>query len=140
MSATHVAVVLQSAAVLLRYPDAEVIAALATVRDAAAGLSAAAAAQPLLAMARHLAETPLPQLQSEYVDTFDLRRKCCLYLTYFSHGDTRKRGMALLRFSHAYRAAGAEFLGGELPDHLGVVCEFAATVDPAVGMRLLMES
>ena len=28
------------------------------------------------------------------------------YLTYFAHGDTRKRGMALLRFKQTYRAAG----------------------------------
>ena len=43
-----------------------------------------------------------------YVETFDHRRRCCLYLTYFAHGDTRKRGMALLRFKQTYRAAGLE--------------------------------
>ena len=45
--------------------------------------------------------------------------------------------MALLRFSHAYRSAGAEFTGAELPDHLAVVCEFAATTDLQLGLRLL---
>jgi nitrate reductase delta subunit len=47
--------------------------------------------------------------------------------------------MALLRFKHAYHAAGAELGKHELPDHLAVVLEFAATVDPAAGRRLLVE-
>lgn len=75
-------------------------------------------------------------LAQAYVDTFDLRRKCCLYLTYYSFGDTRKRGMALLQFSAAYRAAGFEVADGELPDHLAVVCEFAAAT-PERGQALL---
>jgi nitrate reductase delta subunit len=89
---------------------------------------------------RYLSGTPLDDAQSAYVDTFDLRRRCCLYLTYYSHGDTRKRGMALLRFSAAYRSAGADFVGGELPDHLAVVCEFAATTDLQLGLRLIAEN
>ena len=73
-----------------------------------------------------------------YVDTFDLRRRCCLYLTYYAFGDTRKRGMAILRFTHAYRSAGFEPVGEELPDHLAVACELAARDLPA-GQRLLGE-
>ena len=139
LAPAEVAIVLQCAALLLGYPDEELLAALPMLTDAVAAVEPRAGA-PLIEMAQHLTSTRLDTLQTNYVDTFDLRRRCCLYLTYFSHGDTRKRGMALLRFSHAYRAAGAEFLGGELPDHLAVVCEFAATVDPAAGLRLLMES
>ena len=45
---------------------------------------------------------PLPELQADYVETFDTRRRCNLFLTYFAHGDTRKRGMALLRFKQTY--------------------------------------
>jgi nitrate reductase delta subunit len=47
--------------------------------------------------------------------------------------------MALLRFKHAYRAAGLELGDSELPDHLAVVLEFAATGDPVVGQRLMTE-
>ncbi|GLB64437.1 hypothetical protein NCCP2495_23160 [Dietzia sp. NCCP-2495] len=36
--------------------------------------------------------TPLTELQAEHVETFDLRRRCCPYLTYYRFGDTRKRG------------------------------------------------
>ncbi len=75
------------------------------------------------------------ELQQAYVDTFDLRRRCCPYLTYYSCGDTRKRGMALLRFTAAYRAAGFELAGGELPDHVAVLCEFTAAA-PEPGLAL----
>ena len=47
-----------------------------------------------------------PSSQADYVETFDLRRRCCLYLTYYTYGDTRKRGMALLQFKHLYRGPG----------------------------------
>ena len=67
----------------------------------------------------HLRATEPGQLSRDYVETFDLRRRCCLYLTYYAHGDTRKRGMALLQFTHAYRTAGVTLVDGELPDHLG---------------------
>ena len=41
-----------------------------------------------------------------YVDTFDLHRRRTLHLTYYRHGDTRERGMALTALVDAYRAAG----------------------------------
>ena len=69
--------------------------------------------------------------RGDYVETFDLRRRCCPYLTYYAFGDTRKRGMALLRFTHAYRANGFALASEELPDHLAVVCEFAAALPRA---------
>ncbi len=50
------------------------------------------------------------------METFDLRRRCALYLTYYRYGDTRKRGMAMLAFKAAYRAAGLEPTDSELPD------------------------
>jgi nitrate reductase delta subunit len=69
------------------------------------------------------------------VETFDLRRRCALYLTYYRHGDTRRRGMALLAFKTAYRAAGLAPSADDLPDYLPVVLDFAA-VAPA-GAELL---
>ena len=130
---------LQCASLLLRYPDDELLGQLPLLQVAGRSLPAAAA-EPLDRLCAHLQSQPLPVLQEAYVDTFDLRRRCCLYLTYYSYGDTRKRGMALLRFSQAYSASGAVFEGGELPDHLGVVCEFAATADLELGLRLLAEN
>jgi nitrate reductase delta subunit len=86
-----------------------------------------------------MAATPPSTLAAEYVETFDLRRRCCPYLTYYTYGDTRKRGYALLRFAHAYRAAGLEPTGEELPDHIAVVLEFSAAGHLRQAGRLLRE-
>ena len=77
--------------------------------------------------------------QRRYVETFDHTRKCSLFLTYFMHGDTRKRGVALVQFKQAYRRAGLEVNDVELPDHLAVVLECGATGDVDVAWKLLVD-
>jgi nitrate reductase delta subunit len=126
------------AALLLDYPGAQTLALLGRVRAELAGLPPVVA-EPLLALLTHLETADRTALAADYVQTFDLRRRNCLHLTYYAYGDTRKRGMALLRFKHAYRTAGVELGDEELPDHLPVLLEFAACVDPDTGMRLLVE-
>ena len=128
----------QAASLLLDYPDEGLLDRRPLLRRAVAGLPAATGG-PLGRFLDHLDATPLPELAADYVATFDHRKRCCLYLTYYVHGDTRKRGMALLRFKGVYTAAGLVLDDGELPDHLGVVLEFAATGDPGEGRRLLGE-
>ncbi|HEX4103543.1 MAG TPA: nitrate reductase molybdenum cofactor assembly chaperone [Pseudonocardiaceae bacterium] len=126
------------AALLLDYPTQQTLNILDELH-AAAGSLPAPAGPALVSFTAHVRRTPSMELAAYYVETFDLRRRNCLHLSYYAFGDTRKRGMALLRFKHAYRAAGVELGEHELPDHLTVVLEFAATVDPVVGRRLLME-
>ena len=126
------------AGILLDYPGAETLAMLADLRAESAALPAPAG-PALVSFLDHAATTPATELAKDYVETFDLKRRHCLHLSYFAYGDTRKRGMALLRFKHAYREAGATLDDHELPDHLPVLLEFASTVDPAVGRRLLVE-
>ena len=128
----------QSAALLLNYPDEELLDQADFLRSASDQLPAETA-QPIRAFLAHLEATPLPQLQTDYVDTFDSRRRCNLFLTYFAHGDTRKRGMALLRFKQTYLASGVALDDSELPDHLCVVLEYAATVDQELGRDLLLD-
>jgi nitrate reductase molybdenum cofactor assembly chaperone NarJ/NarW len=128
----------QSASLLLGYPDEELVARVGLLRDAAS-LLPTAVSDPLLAFLRHLEVTALPELAADFVATFDHRRRCCLYLTYFEHGDTRNRGVALLRFKTAYRQSGMVLSDGELPDHLGVVLEFGATADVTTARALLLE-
>jgi nitrate reductase molybdenum cofactor assembly chaperone NarJ/NarW len=127
---------LRVAARLLGYPDEALRADLPVLRAAAE--QTGRSSSHLVAFCERLALTSQAEAEAAYVDTFDLRRRCCLYLTYYSYGDTRKRGMALLRFTHAYKTTGYEILDGELPDHLAVVCEFAAA-EPVSGGRLLAE-
>lgn len=121
-------------AALLDYPTAELVTALDEVEALVPGN---AALGPLIS---HLRGGELRAVQEEYVQTFDHTRKCALYLTYFSYGDTRRRGVALVKFKQAYRKAGVEWdeAADELPDHLCAVLQFGATID-ADGARKLLE-
>ncbi len=126
------------AALLLDYPDEKLVDRLPALHKAATTLGDPFR-QQLEILLQHLNTTALPELAADYVSTFDLRRRCCLYLTYYAYGDTRKRGIALLSFKQAYRTAGVELTADELPDHLCVLLEFAATADLQSGRRLLLE-
>lgn len=79
---------------------------------------------------------PLAELQREYVESFDFSKRNSLHLTYHEHGDSRKRGLALLRLKQSYGAAGLEVTDRELPDYLPLLCEFAA-LSPEAGAELL---
>ncbi|MEU5883774.1 nitrate reductase molybdenum cofactor assembly chaperone [Spirillospora sp. NPDC047279] len=117
----------QAASLLLCYPDRGLYERCPMLRDAvAAGAMPAPAARRLAAFLDHLDATPLDRLGEHYVETFDLRRKCCLYLTYYRDGDTRRRGASLAALKERYRAAGVELDSRELPDFLPIVLEFAA--------------
>ena len=122
------------ASVLLQYPTAALFAGLDHLDVAAATWprSGRAAVGRFLTWLR---TTPPGEVAHHYVDTFDLRRDCTLYLTWYRYGDTRARGMALLAFQAAYRQAGFAPVGDELPDYLPVVLEFAALAPR--GERLL---
>jgi nitrate reductase molybdenum cofactor assembly chaperone NarJ/NarW len=132
----------QAASLLLDYPDEALLGRLDTIR-AAADLLPRDIGDSLRTVVAHVASTPLSELQADYVQTFDTRRRCNLFLTYFAHGDTRKRGLALLRFKQTYLRSGylldAHGEHGELPDHLCVVLEFAATVDQHLGRALMLD-
>ncbi len=132
------ALVWQCASLLLDYPDEQLVAKVPMLRAAARRIPAdlATLVEEFLG---HLEATPLRELQEDYVETFDNRRRCNLFLTYFAHGDTRKRGMALLRFKQTYLQSGFELSDSELPDHLCVVLEYAATIDQASGRQLMLD-
>ncbi|MEV4492542.1 nitrate reductase molybdenum cofactor assembly chaperone [Micromonospora coxensis] len=131
------AVAARAASLLLRYPDEEVLAALPTVRAALDDLPAEVAA-PLREVVTHRGTTAPVDLRSAYVQLFDFRRRCCLHLTYYTCGDTRRRGEALVGFSAAYKQAGLEVVDGELPDFLPAVLDLAAVTD--AGWRLLRDN
>ncbi|MEP7160358.1 MAG: nitrate reductase molybdenum cofactor assembly chaperone [Dermatophilaceae bacterium] len=127
----------QCASVLLAYPDETLLGHLPAVRQVCATLPARLRA-PLETVAATVGSEPVEELRQRYVETFDSTRRCAPYLTYFSCGDTRKRGVALVQLKQTYRRAGAVPPEDELPDHLSVVLEFGACVDPDQGLRLLL--
>lgn len=138
LSARQRAVVHRVAGLVLDYPDEALIARLPDLRTAVATLPDPARSA-LGGVLDHLGGTPLSRLAADYVETFDLRRRACLYLTYYGYGDTRQRGVALLSFKRAYRKAGLLLSDEELPDHLCVLLEFTATEDAEAGTTLLLE-
>lgn len=126
----------QAASLCLAYPDVELISRIPVIRAALDEHRI----RTLDTFLTHLQDTPLPDLERHYVDVFDLARRHALYLSYWTDGDTRRRGEVLTRFKAAYRASG--FLVntvGELPDYLPMVLEFAAVADPEAGDALLRE-
>ncbi|MDN4162047.1 nitrate reductase molybdenum cofactor assembly chaperone [Nocardioides abyssi] len=128
----------QVASILLDYPDEELVERLPVFQEATRHLPPAVAA-PLRTCVEQLDGVGLTDLEADYVETFDNRRRHNLFLTYFAHGDTRKRGMALLRFKQTYVASGFDLTDAELPDHLCVVLEYAATIDAERGRQLMLD-
>ncbi len=140
MNSAHAqAVVLQAASVCLQYPDDTVLSTLPLVRRAVNQLPAGTPAKRLTAFLDAAAATPPTRMTQHYVEIFDTRRRCCLYLTWWTDGETRRRGSALAALKARYRAAGVELDTSELPDFLPAVLEFAATADLAAGLQLLQE-
>ncbi|MFV0462090.1 MAG: nitrate reductase molybdenum cofactor assembly chaperone [Nostocoides sp.] len=137
MSPQALAATWQVTSLLLDYPDGSLPAR----RDMLQAVIETLPAEParLLQVAlSQLAGTETAQLQRAYVETFDITRRCALHLTYATHGDTRRRGVALVEFTQAYRQAGVELAGTtELPDHLCVVLEFGAAHNADIAWRLL---
>ncbi|MBW3085034.1 hypothetical protein KEM60_01226 [Austwickia sp. TVS 96-490-7B] len=134
------AAVWQCASLLLGYPDETLMAQLSTIMQVTQQLPAAVGG-PLGRLAADLSAADPQQVRRDYVSTFDYTRRCAPYVTYFSCGDTRKRGVALVKFKQAYRQAGVELsdADAELPDHLSVVLEFGASVDLTAGLGLVLE-
>ena len=132
----HLRAAWQAVSLLLDYPSEESVGRHPLIRRVIAPLPDAVR-MPLTSFLDHVASQPLQAVQREYVETFDHTRKCCLYLTYFTFGDTRRRGVALVQFKQAFQKSGVELSADELPDHLGVVLEFGATADREAAWKLL---
>jgi nitrate reductase delta subunit len=113
------------ASVLLQYPTTSLFDGLDELDEFAADVSPKPARQAFERFLVWLRATPPTEVAQHYVETFDLRRRCALYLTYFRYGDTRKRGMAMIVFKTAYRDAGFAPAEDELPDYLPMVLDFA---------------
>jgi nitrate reductase delta subunit len=127
----------QAAALLLGYPDRDWPGRRAQVAEAIGHLPGRAP-ELLLGFCRWAAGVPVLDLAARYVTTFDRSRRRTLHLTHYTDGDTRRRGASLAALKARYRQHGWEPDGGELPDHLPALLEFAARC-PAPGTALLHE-
>lgn len=138
MTAHDDAVARLAASWLLWYPDEQLAQRLPDLQRVVAELPDRTG-QPLSEFLDWFTGQDPLDIARQYVATFDMRRKACPYLTYWTHGDTRNRGMAILHFKQAYLAAGFDAGDAELADHLAVVLEFAAIGDRLTGDALLVE-
>lgn len=138
MKRSHATTVFSCTSVLLSYPEEESFRAdVSAVAAALRRLPTGPALSGLERCCRWLAEmTPL-QAAATYVDAFDLKRRRSLHLTYYRHGDTRERGLALAALAGAYKEAGFTLVPGELPDFLPALLELAAAYPE--GQALLAE-
>ena len=133
-------VVHQVASWCLGYPDEDLVGRLPLLGAAVDELAPGRARDGLRPFLDHAATTPLATLQTDYVRIFDLSRRQALYLSYWTDGDTRRRGEVLAAFKARYRASGFVVdTRGELPDHLPLALEYAALADPHDGPALLQE-
>ncbi|MFN8125335.1 MAG: nitrate reductase molybdenum cofactor assembly chaperone [Candidatus Nanopelagicales bacterium] len=123
---------------LLTYPDDALLTRLDDIAEVV-GVLPPETGEPLRAFLAHVADTPVMVLQQHFVQVFDMRRRACPYLSYWTDGETRNRGRGILKFREAYVAAGFTPSNDELPDHLAVVLEFAAVGDRLTGDALLAE-
>ena len=83
--------------VLLDYPGDDFETKLNAVEEALADLPEPASSA-LASFVSYARAAGLRAMQTTYVETFDQRRRCALGLTYYTHGDTRGRGQAILAF------------------------------------------
>lgn len=118
--------------VLLDYPAEESAPALDAAEESVVGLPPAVQ-QDVVDFVDWARRSGARAVAEHYVDTFDQRRRCALYLSYYAVGDTRQRGAAILGFKAVVRALGFEQVRDELADYLPLVLELSAmTGDPLV--------
>lgn len=128
-------------AALLHYPDARLREELGLLRDAlhaelALDRERLAEVDALIdALGR---AAPL-DAEADYVHIFDRGRATSLHLFEHVHGDSRERGPAMIDLAQTYERAGLLLSGGELPDFLPIVLEFASTQPPREAQALLGE-
>ena len=132
---------LRALARLLAYPDAELRAQMPALIDALQAEQALPAARvtELQALVQQVCAMDPYEAEARYVDTFDRGRQTSLHLFEHIHGDSRERGPALIDLTQTYERAGLFLDANELPDHLGVVLEFASTQPSTVAREFLAE-
>jgi nitrate reductase delta subunit len=132
------AVIYQAGSIALSYPH-ETLLSRANLVRAALAEAAPSALPPFSPLLDWWGHAPAADVQRTYVDLFDLTRKHTLYLTYWTDGDTRRRGQALAEVKQRYRRFGLEPTERtELPDYLPLILEFARH-RPDAGRALLQD-
>ncbi len=136
----HTPYSLRALARMLTYPDAamrELVPDLQQVLVSEAAVSPARL-RGLSMLLGSLVDQDVMEVEQAYVELFDRGRATSLHLFEHVHGDSRDRGPAMIDLVKTYEQGGLLLdpakIGGELPDYLPVVLEFASTL-PAQQMQ-----
>jgi nitrate reductase molybdenum cofactor assembly chaperone NarJ/NarW len=127
-------------ALLLDYPDEQLLAGHDEIAAALAGLDPSPRRAALAQFVTWLYESERFTIEQEYVASFDFSKRTTLHLSFYTYGDRRQRGMAMLALKERFAAAGLPFAdGGNLPDYLPALLEFAALAPAEDGDELLRQ-
>lgn len=128
---------LKLVSLLLQYPQPEVVEEIGGVDIEEIGPVSSDQRVALAGFLEWYRTQNLDDLRQSYVDNFDFDRRRSLHLTYQLHGDSRQRGLALLKIKSSYREAGLDPDENELPDFLPLMLEFAVLAPGQSGGELL---
>jgi len=120
---------------LLQYPDEEIRSL--DWQSEFADIHEPELSENLNTFGKYFHQTPLVQLQENYVHTFDFNDKTNLYLTYSKLGDEKERGQVLAELKEIYAFAGFELNSTELPDYLPLLLEFVSHADMKIRTDLV---
>ena len=129
----------QALALLLTYPEADWLKHLDEVealfkQEGERNGEAVAKITPLLELLR---ETPLIELQQNYVATFDQNPSHSLHLFEHIHGESRDRGQAMVNLLEEYKASGLDMASDELPDYVPLFLEYLSQLPEDKAAALL---
>ena len=128
--------VFAAAAIALRYPEREWLKSFENIETELENF-APETKERLWELLTYFSSKSIMDLQIDYVNTFDRKRRACLYLSYYLNGDTRRRGMALLDFINIFASEGWKSTSEELDDFLPILLEFIAVTASPAGLALL---
>lgn len=128
---------LKVTSLMLQYPEPEAVEEIRSLDPGEIGPASAAQREALAGFLDWYRAQDLDSLRQSYVDNFDFDRRRSLHLTYQLHGDSRQRGLALLKIKNVYRDAGLAPDETELPDYLPLMLEFAVLAPDSAGDDLL---
>jgi len=126
-------------ALLLDYPDERLLAGREEVEHVLERLEPSPRRDALAAFVDWLYATDRLALEQEYVASFDFSKRTTLHLSFYTYGDRRQRGIAMLALKKRFAAAGLPLVDGALPDYLPAVVEFAALAPADEGAEVLAQ-
>ncbi|MEM0157064.1 MAG: nitrate reductase molybdenum cofactor assembly chaperone [Thermoplasmataceae archaeon] len=116
---------LNACAIILDYPDFKTVEAeISAINEQYKGEN-----NSVNGFLDYLKGKDIIDLQSEYVDTFDLS-STPLFLTAWEFGDSRNRGPELMKLKKMIESNGFRIRKGQIPDYIPLLLSFVSAMGP----------